>query len=274
MLAAVFILIFPLVAGAVFGVLYLARHRFGASVSFGGATDLVVYAVTLIIPLAVVGGTLVTGETLTLADLGLRWPHIATLGPAAATVVNVLGGGGVAVAGYYAEKAFQYTTHGALPVSSESTDVEYLMDGASRVGKKSRGEAGLDEDAGPRSHSGISPSHNDRAPVRNDDRIQQVGAALVLGASGFAAVVEEMLWRGYLLAYAQTTATVTAGMGLVISAVAFGSNHAYFGWRNVVSKSILGLVWGGLFLVTGSLVAPIVSHLAFNTLALDVKVNF
>jgi len=273
MLAAVFILTFPLVAGAVFGLLYLARHRLGASISFGGPTDLVVYAATLMIPTAVVGGTLMTGGTLTLADLGLRWPHVPTLGAAAATGVSVLASVVVAIAGYYAEKAFQYTTHGALPVSSESTDVEYLMDGVSGTEEKSRGEVDLEEDIGPRSRSGASPSHSDRAPTRDDDRIRQ-GEALVLGASGFAAVGEEVLWRGYLLAYAQATATVTAEMGLVISAVSFGSNHAYFGWRNVVSKSLLGLAWGGLFLVTGSLVAPIVSHLAFNALALGVKMSF
>ncbi len=80
--------------------------------------------------------------------------------------------------------------------------------------------------------------------------------------------------RAFLKLGAWAASAVTAGMGLAISAVAFGSNHAYFGWRNVVSKSVLGLAWGGLFLATGSLVAPVVSHLAFNALALDVRVSF
>jgi hypothetical protein len=243
-------------------------------VSLGGVTDLVVYAATLVVPLGVVAWTLAMRGTVSVADLGVRWPHVEGLGPVAATAGSVVAGLVVAAAGYWAEKAFQEAAHGALPVSSKQTDVEYLMDGADGAsGAEEEGKAVdalEDGEAGGQARQQVS----ERRSGTGDDRIRQGQAALVLAATGFAAVAEEGLWRGYLLAYAQTMDAVTPALGLVVAAVAFGSNHAYFGWRNVLSKSVLGLAWGGLFLATGSLVAPVVSHLAFNALALDVKISF
>ena len=78
------------------------------------------------------------------------------------------------------------------------------------------------------------------------------------GVAITAGVCEEVLYRGYLLRDLQS---LGLGRGAVVVAiVAFGLAHAFQGIRGSVASGVTGAVFMGLYLLTGSLVAPIVLH--------------
>ena len=83
-------------------------------------------------------------------------------------------------------------------------------------------------------------------------------ARVFRGVAITAGICEEVLSRGYLLWYLQS---LGLGRGAVVVAiVAFGLAHAYQGIRGIVWTGVMGAVFLGLYLLTGSLVAPIVLH--------------
>lgn len=55
-----------------------------------------------------------------------------------------------------------------------------------------------------------------------------------------------------------------ATVGLWVSSVAFGLGHLLQGYDAALLTGVLGLTWGAIFLRRGSLLAPLVSHAAFN----------
>ena len=57
-----------------------------------------------------------------------------------------------------------------------------------------------------------------------------------------------------------------ASVGLVVFSVAFGAGHLLQGWDAAIVTMILGLVWGVVFLIRRSIIAPLVSHACFNLL--------
>jgi uncharacterized protein len=83
-------------------------------------------------------------------------------------------------------------------------------------------------------------------------------ARVFTGVAITAGICEEVLYRGYLLWYLQS---LGLGRGAVVVAiVAFGLAHAYQGIRGSVASGVMGAVFTGLYLLTGSLVAPVVLH--------------
>ncbi|HVH46067.1 MAG TPA: CPBP family intramembrane glutamic endopeptidase, partial [Labilithrix sp.] len=85
------------------------------------------------------------------------------------------------------------------------------------------------------------------------------GTILVLGiASG---VAEELFFRGLL----------APALGLVFSSLAFGALHQLrgrIGWIWATWAAVMGLLFGGVFLATGSLVGPIIAHASINVMNL------
>ena len=77
-----------------------------------------------------------------------------------------------------------------------------------------------------------------------------------------AGIVEEIVYRGYLIWY--MTAFVGAWPAALAAAVAFGLGHFYQGPSGVVKTGVAGLVAGGLFVATGSILWPIVLHVAVD----------
>ena len=78
------------------------------------------------------------------------------------------------------------------------------------------------------------------------------------GVAITAGICEEVLYRGYLLWYLQS---LGLGRGAVaVAIVAFGLAHVFQGIRGMVGTGVMGAVFMGLYLLTGSLVAPIVLH--------------
>jgi membrane protease YdiL (CAAX protease family) len=85
------------------------------------------------------------------------------------------------------------------------------------------------------------------------------GTVLVLGiASGIA---EELFFRSLLVPI----------LGLVLSSLAFGALHQLRGRAGFIWAAwatVMGILFGGLFLATGSLLGPIVAHATINVLNL------
>lgn len=82
---------------------------------------------------------------------------------------------------------------------------------------------------------------------------------LVLGIS--SGIAEELFFRGLL----------SPILGLLLSSVAFGALHRLrgrTGWIWASWATVMGLIFGALFLSTGSLVGPIVAHAAINVVNL------
>jgi membrane protease YdiL (CAAX protease family) len=84
----------------------------------------------------------------------------------------------------------------------------------------------------------------------------------------FVAIVagglREELQRAFLL-HRFRAALGGAGLGLVVTSVAFGLGHTLQGWDAAVMTGALGALWGAMYLARGSAVAPIVSHGLFNS---------
>ena len=85
------------------------------------------------------------------------------------------------------------------------------------------------------------------------------GTIVVLGlASGIA---EELFFRGLLV----------PAFGVIVSSIAFGGLHQLrgrVGWIWAGWAAVMGLLFGSLFLATGSLIGPIVAHASINVMNL------
>ena len=57
-------------------------------------------------------------------------------------------------------------------------------------------------------------------------------------------------------------------VGVIAYSVVFGLGHLEQGWDASLATGLLGAIWGCLYLVRGSIVAPMVSHAGFNLLQL------
>jgi membrane protease YdiL (CAAX protease family) len=73
-----------------------------------------------------------------------------------------------------------------------------------------------------------------------------------------AGIVEETLWRGFLIWYLSQSVPVWAAA--IISAVGFGVAHAYQGLANVPKITLVGAVFSGLYVLSGSLWLPMILH--------------
>ncbi len=76
-----------------------------------------------------------------------------------------------------------------------------------------------------------------------------------------AGVCEEILFRGFMLHYLHLFPwTLNLTLALLASSLIFGFNHLYQGAGGVAGTAIVGFIFGLLFLLTGSLLLPIVFH--------------
>lgn len=93
-----------------------------------------------------------------------------------------------------------------------------------------------------------------RVILPTNARESQVFAALAVTAG----ICEEVLYRGYLLYYLRLWLPGAAAVGAAI--VVFGLAHAYQGARGILLTMLAGGAAMALYLLTGSLMAPMVLH--------------
>jgi membrane protease YdiL (CAAX protease family) len=75
-----------------------------------------------------------------------------------------------------------------------------------------------------------------------------------------AGICEEVLYRGYLLWYLLTLGPGRLAIAAAAAALIFGVGHAYQGARGIVNTAIAGGISMAVYLLTGSLLAPILLH--------------
>ena len=73
-----------------------------------------------------------------------------------------------------------------------------------------------------------------------------------------AGVCEEILFRGYLMAFLLPLGGI--GVAVALSSLLFGLAHGYQGVRGMVTSGVLGALMAGMYVLTGSLLAPILVH--------------
>ena len=83
-------------------------------------------------------------------------------------------------------------------------------------------------------------------------------ARVFSGGAVTAGICEEVLYRGYLLWYFQSL--LPGGAAVAAAIVVFGVAHAYQGMRGIFSTGMAGAFAVAVYLLTGSLLAPILLH--------------
>lgn len=94
-------------------------------------------------------------------------------------------------------------------------------------------------------------------PATMQERILWAGVAISAG------ICEEIVFRGWLLATLHTLGLSGTAL-LVVGAVAFGLAHSYQGITGMVVTGLAGAFFCGLYIVTGSLLVPILLHAAVD----------
>ena len=84
------------------------------------------------------------------------------------------------------------------------------------------------------------------------------------GISITAGIVEEIVFRGFVLWYLAQLMPVWAAV--IVSSTAFGLAHSYQGKKGAVSAGTVGLGFGVLYVVSGSIWLPIVAHILLDVL--------
>ncbi|MER8186879.1 CPBP family glutamic-type intramembrane protease [Kitasatospora sp. NPDC094015] len=88
--------------------------------------------------------------------------------------------------------------------------------------------------------------------------------------SGYAAAIlltaaaEEVLYRGLWIGLLHERLRLPAAIAVALAALAYALGHLFFGGLAVVQKILSGAVFGLLAVVSGSLLVPLVAHLAQN----------
>jgi membrane protease YdiL (CAAX protease family) len=73
------------------------------------------------------------------------------------------------------------------------------------------------------------------------------------------------LFRGFLLRYLHAFPWgIDVTQALLLSSIIFALQHLYQGWGGVLGSTVIGFVFGLLYLLSGSLLLPIIIHAALD----------
>jgi membrane protease YdiL (CAAX protease family) len=88
---------------------------------------------------------------------------------------------------------------------------------------------------------------------------------MFVAVAATAAVCEELLYRGFLLAVVEIVLPgVPPWPALFVAAALFGFAHLYQGAAGVVVTGLMGAIVGAIYIATGSLLVPVVLHLLLD----------
>lgn len=97
-----------------------------------------------------------------------------------------------------------------------------------------------------------------------EDMLQNRRDALMFGTVAIiAGGVREEIQRGFILHRFQQYLGGSA-VGVAVYSVAFGLGHIDQGWDAAITVASLGAIWGTIYAIRRSVVAPMVSHAGFN----------
>jgi uncharacterized protein len=100
----------------------------------------------------------------------------------------------------------------------------------------------------------LAPDFSALLPVTRRERYLWAAAAISAG------ICEEIVFRGWLLSTLHSTAKLSGWALILITAALFGLAHAYQGVTGVLATAFAGLFFCVLYVVTGSLLVPILLH--------------
>lgn len=84
-------------------------------------------------------------------------------------------------------------------------------------------------------------------------------------ASVTAGIEEELVYRGFLFAYfAAWLPGAPAAVFIVLAGLVFGLGHLYQGAAGIVKTGMLGVLFGVVYWMTGSVLAPMLLHVAVD----------
>ncbi len=247
MLALIVVLLFPMILGLTF----LAASRWARRMP--GGLDLLtryeglLFFAALCIPFGVVAADLVQRDGLAMA--GVAWPSVASLPVPASVGISLLMGMPTGVALYYIELLWAVSmangaANRAMPkVGATSADLPHSTDFLRNKRNKMMRET-------PR---GDGP--------RRNQSLESFGR--YMGLSAILCAMEELIWRGFVVSVLSSWG-LSPALALAASAAMFAAHHLSFGVRTAAMKAFCGLVWGCMFVFTGSLLASFISHLTFQ----------
>jgi membrane protease YdiL (CAAX protease family) len=86
-------------------------------------------------------------------------------------------------------------------------------------------------------------------------------AAISIGGG----ISEELVYRGFLIYYLSTYIPQLSELEkALLTSLIFGMAHLYQGWRGVAAASLSGCILAGFYLLSGSLLLPILVHITGN----------
>ncbi len=229
MLAFLLTVGFPVVLGAGFGLVFMAGQALGKGSRLLERSGAYLYPVLLAIPLAAC--LLAVRGPDALATLGFVLPRLGSLEPWAAVLAGSLLGIAVGALLFWNELAIGSLVQRMV---DRRRGIERALEGRSREFAAEQRQGSL---------------------------------ASILTLSVFVVLAEEILWRAFLPGFLERRFGFSLATAVVLASLSFGINHYYFGLRNVFLKGFSGAVWVCLFLATGSLLIPCVSHYTFEVLA-------
>jgi len=100
--------------------------------------------------------------------------------------------------------------------------------------------------------------------------IAELGRFEIIGMIGLMviiAIAEEIVFRGYLIQRLQLISG-SSQTAVILSSVLFALGHGYQGPIALVVIFVLGMILGGIFVLTRSLIAPMTIHFLNNSLAI------
>ena len=110
--------------------------------------------------------------------------------------------------------------------------------------------------------AGLSALKQQMAPVEGLLPRTPVELKLFLAVSLAAGVCEEIVCRGYLLAYFDSL--VGPAGAVLASSLLFGLDHAYQGAAGILKTGVWGLLYAGAYVATDSLLAPMLLHVVLD----------
>jgi len=97
-----------------------------------------------------------------------------------------------------------------------------------------------------------------------EDMLQNRRDAVMFGTVAIiAGGVREEIQRGFILHRFQQYLGGSV-VGIVVYSVAFGLGHIDQGWDAAIAVASLGAIWGTIYAIRRSVIAPMVSHAGFN----------
>ncbi|MCL2404380.1 MAG: CPBP family intramembrane metalloprotease [Defluviitaleaceae bacterium] len=95
------------------------------------------------------------------------------------------------------------------------------------------------------------------------------GRLTMLYTAATAGVCEEIIYRGFLFFLIQSIfSNIPTLLVLIVSSVIFGCVHVYQGASGIARTTVIGLIFGLLFLATDSLILPMFLHFLIDIAAI------